>query len=102
MNRNIIFSPGFRESIKNINNENYYVKKNFQELVLGKIENLIYFPKMYPKLENRKYRKIPILNYIIIYRIEKNIIKILDIIPTKTKKSNEIHNLQFKFFNNQD
>lgn len=98
MSRNIIFSRGFRKSIKSINNENYYIKKNFQELVLEKVENLIYFPKMYPKLENRKYRKIPILNYIIIYRIEKNTIKILDIIPTKTKKSNEIHKLQFKIF----
>ncbi len=102
MNKNIILSEKFRNSMKCIQGEKYYIQKDFQNLVLSKIENLTLFPKMYPRLENKRYRKIPMKNYIIIYTIEKSIVKILDIIPTKAKKSNDIHRLKSKFFNNQD
>lgn len=88
--------------MKSILGEKYYIQKNFQDLVLSKIENLVLFPKMYPKFKDKKYRRIPMKNYIVIYAIEKDIIKILDIIPTKTKKSNDIHKLKSKLFNNQN
>ena len=88
--------------MKKICKSNFYLQKDFQDLVLSKIENFTIFPKMYPRFENKEYRKIPMKNYIIIYAIEKSIVKILDIIPTKTKKSNDIHKLKSKFFNNQD
>ncbi len=71
--------------MKKIRKSKYYLQKNFQETVLSKIQNLIIFPKMYPKLPKTNYRKIPMKNYIIIYTVEKNLIKIWDIVPTKTK-----------------
>lgn len=91
MNNKITFSKRFRKRMKSINKNRYYLQKNFYDMVLSKFENLKYFPNMYPKLENSDYRKIPIKNYIILYIILKEEIRIINIISTKSSYYNELY-----------
>lgn len=91
MSNTIIYSKKFRKSIKAISKKTYHFQKNLYDLVLSKTENLKRFPNMYPKVENSNYRKISIRNYIILYTIEINVVRVWDIIPTKSKKYNELY-----------
>lgn len=77
--------------MKNIMKDKYYLQKNFYNNVLSKTENLRVFPRMYPMFWKSPYRKISIQNYIILYIIEKNIIRISNIFPTKSKYSNQTY-----------
>lgn len=48
MNR-AIYSEKFRESMRRINESQYYIQKNFYHIILSKTEELKIFPKMYPR-----------------------------------------------------
>lgn len=86
----IIYTKKFRKTIRKVKKSRYYLQKDFYHKVLAKIENLKLFPYMYPKI-GEKYRKITIQNYIIRYRIENHTIYIVDIIPTKSSRSNQFY-----------
>lgn len=92
---NIIFTEDFKLEIRNIYNYNFlsnYSRNKFQKLLIEKYKNLKIFPYMYPKTKKSIYRKILIENYVVLYRIENTYIKIVNIIPQKSKYSNNILN----------
>lgn len=91
MDRQIILSKRFQNKMKKIYKQNYYLQKDFSDKVFGKIENLKIFPFMYPIIsQKRRIRKVFIQNYIVLYRIESEYIKIINIIPQKSNYSNKI------------
>lgn len=94
MNKNyhVITTEDFKFAIRNIYNYNFlsnHSKKQFQKLLLEKYRNLKMFPYMYPKIQKSDYRKIPIQNYLIIYRVENTYIKFINIIPQKSNYYNQ-------------
>ncbi len=69
-----------------------YSSDEFQKLLVQKIKLLKTFPKMYPIFDKKQeHRKIPILKYVIIYRIEDNNIHFVNIIWVKSKQYNHLY-----------
>lgn len=94
MNNYIIQTTGdyddsLRNILMNLHSLSPSIAKNFYNNLLQKIELLKIFPQMYQiSNDNTEYRKIKVKKYIILYRIEKNIIYIIDIFPEKSKLFN--------------
>ena len=61
------------------------------QTTINKLENLKIFPRMYQKIEINEYRKIPIYNYIMLYEVQKNYIRVVDIVSTKSNYFNKIY-----------
>lgn len=87
----VIYSEKFRESMRRINESQYYIQKNFYDIILSKTEDLKIFPKMYQMFWEAPYRKISIQNYMVLYIIEKDTIHVSDIFSVKSKYSNHIY-----------
>ncbi len=80
------YDDSLRKILINLHFLSPTIAKNFYNNLLQKIELLKIFPKMYQiSNDNPKYRKIKVKKYIVLYRIEKNIIYIIDIFPEKSK-----------------
>lgn len=94
----IVYTQKFTKRIGQIGQKPFHIQKNFYNVLLLKFENLKIFPKMYPKIKNQ-YRKIPIQNYIILYKIKREAIYIVNIIPTKSNYYNKIH--RWRYSSNQ-
>lgn len=86
----ITYTKRFRKAIQKIYKSQYYVQKNFYDKIVEKIQIIKVFPTMYPKI-GEKYRKIPISNYIILYKIQENTIYIINIISTKSSYYNQLY-----------
>lgn len=87
------FKMALREIYTNYFSSNYiYSSNEFQKLLFQKIKLLKTFPRMYPIIDKKQeHRKIPILEYIIIYRVQDNNIHFVNIIPTKSNKYNHLY-----------
>ena len=91
MIKKVILTDEFQNSIILIMKRDLYLPKDFYEQILLKIENLNIFPNMYSKIQTNFYRKIPISNYIILYKIQENTIYIINIISTKSSYYNQLY-----------
>lgn len=94
MNNYLIKTTGeFDESLNNyiqhLNLLSLNIANNFYQELLLKLELLGIFPRMYPIYKRKsEIRKFKVKKCIILYRIEFNIIYIIDIIHVKSKKIN--------------
>lgn len=87
------FKIALRKIYAHYFSSNYvHSSSKFQKLFIQKIDILKTFPKMYPIINQKKsYRKIPIQNYIIIYRVQNKNIHFVNIIPTKSSQYNQLY-----------
>ncbi len=78
------------QSLKNIIKYlNLNIVDDFYQSLLQKLKLLEIFPRMYPKYKGKdEIRKFKVKKYIVLYKIENNIIYIIDIIHQKSKLLN--------------
>ena len=91
MTNKVNLSINFRTSFVKIIQNDMFIPKNFYRTIINKLENLKLFPKMYQKIAINEYRKIPIYNYIILYKVQEKSIRVVDIISTKSSYFNKIY-----------
>lgn len=95
MTKKLVLTDDFFEAITLIKKQDLYFSNDVYQQILLKIKNLKIFPRMYPQIQTKQYlnqyRKIPIQRYIILYRIENDVIYIGSIISTKSERYNQLY-----------